>query len=674
LVGEKQSRADRKIEAEGTSESAAADSPDVIDLRPLEDGNGNGAAARGGSETTPDSEGRALTASEGWEWLDLGLRISDAQLDVRRTTSRPMNFDRADVRPRTAVDGAAHPATDRVEPVLEPPADPPGESKEGPATPASGRLTWRDWSNWVRLGRTISDEQDVATPANGEVAAAVSALVAAEPELAEADAEAEPDVAAESDVAEVAEVAEADAEAEPDVEPEADAEPDVEEVADVAEVEAEPAVAEAAEAEAEPDAEPDAEAEPDVAEADAEAEPDVAEVAEVEVESEPDVEPEAEAEPEVEPEVEPDVEQVEDVAEVEVEPDVEEAVPDAEVADIAETDVAADIDATPQFAETAVTEPEVAGPDVAALRYDVAAPAAARTDPHPVTRLTGRPLAVVSAVVIAVVLLVAVIAVALALRDDKPTPGANARPSASAAAPTPAAGKSLAVRWLEQNTAVGTRLLVPPELVDDFAAGLPGSQVLPNDQVAARTGDLLVVTPDSGDVLTGTLTQQVLAAAPVVARLPGSDLEVHQVTGTNPADDAARASAGTELLQNLGLTFVGGASALRSGMVDERVLVILAGLAAQHSLTVALVPDPADAPDALVRTLQIQEVDGQAITAANAPGIKDFVTSQRGALAGPVVNEVDDGTKRQIFVTYLLPASVELLNSGSFPTVSQESP
>jgi hypothetical protein len=35
---------------------------------------------------------------------------------------------------------------------------------------------------------------------------------------------------------------------------------------------------------------------------------------------------------------------------------------------------------------------------------------------------------------------------------------------------------------------------------------------------------------------------------------------------------------------------------------------------------------------------------------------------------------VDDGTKRQVSVRYLLPASVELLHSGSFPTVSQESP
>jgi hypothetical protein len=216
-------------------------------------------------------------------------------------------------------------------------------------------------------------------------------------------------------------------------------------------------------------------------------------------------------------------------------------------------------------------------------------------------------------------------------------------------------------------------LLVPPELVDDFAAGLPGRQVLPNDQVAPRTGDLLIVTSNSGDVLTGTLTQQVLAAAPVVALLPGSDLDVHQVTGPDPSDDAARVSAGTELLQNLGLTFVGGSSALRSGRVDERVLVILAGLASQHSFTVALVPGPADAPDAFVRTLQIQRVDGHAITAGNALDIKDFVTAQRGALAGPVVDDVDGGTERQISVRYLLPASVELLNSGSFPTVSQES-
>jgi hypothetical protein len=482
-MGEEQPRADR------TSESVTAEPPDVIDLRPHEDAAANGAASRNGvngtdSDPTARSQRRALTASEGWDWLDLGLRISDAQLDARRTTSRPMNIDRTDVMRRTAANGAAAPATDLAAPAIEPAIDLPAEAATDTAAPsASDRLTRPDWSNWVRLGRKISEAQGVAARANGHAATADSALVEADRAVAEV--------------------------------------------------------------------------------------------------------------------------------------------------------------------------PEVAAAEV-------------------MTAVSGKPRVAVIAVGTAVVLLVAAIAVALAVRDDTPTPSPSARPSASGGAQSPA-DRSLAVRWLEQNTAAGTRLLVPPELVGDFAAGLPGRQVLPNDQVAARTGDLLVVTSNSGDVLTGTLTQQVLAAAPVVATLPGSDLEVHQVTGPDPSDDAARVSAGDELLQNLGLTFVGGSSALRSGRVDERVLVILAGLASQHSLTVALVPDPADAPDALVRTLDIQGVDGHAVTAASASDLKEFVTAQRGALAGPIVDEVDDGTARQVSVRYLLPASVELLNSGSFPTVSQES-
>jgi hypothetical protein len=166
----------------------------------------------------------------------------------------------------------------------------------------------------------------------------------------------------------------------------------------------------------------------------------------------------------------------------------------------------------------------------------------------------------------------------------------------------------------------------------------------------------------------------VLKSSPVVARLPGSDLAVHQITGPQTSDLPARVSAGTELLQNLGLTFVNGSSsALRSGQVDERVLVILAGLASQHKLTVALVPDPADAPDALLRTLQIQGVDGHPVTTASARDIKDFVTAQRGALAGPIVDDVAGATPL-ISVRYPLPSSFELLNSGSFPTISQESP
>jgi hypothetical protein len=148
---------------------------------------------------------------------------------------------------------------------------------------------------------------------------------------------------------------------------------------------------------------------------------------------------------------------------------------------------------------------------------------------------------------------------------------------------------------------------------------------------------------------------------------------VHQVTGPAASDLPARESAGSELLQNLGLTFVNGsASALRSGQVDERVLVILAGLAAQHQLTLALVPDPADAPDALLRTLQIQRVDGRPVTRASARDIRAFVTSQRGALAGPIVEDVAAATPL-VSVRYPLPSSFELLTTGSFPTISQES-
>jgi hypothetical protein len=147
---------------------------------------------------------------------------------------------------------------------------------------------------------------------------------------------------------------------------------------------------------------------------------------------------------------------------------------------------------------------------------------------------------------------------------------------------------------------------------------------------------------------------------------------VHQVTGPEASDLPARVSAGTELLQNLGLTFVAGSSsALRSGQVDERVLVILAGLASQHKLAVTLASDPAEAPDALLRAFRIQAVDGYPLTNASARDIKDFVTAQRGALAGPIV---DDVAGDMISVRYPLPSSFELLNSGSFPTISQESP
>jgi hypothetical protein len=493
-VGEKQPRAD------SNDESGTAEPPDVIDLR-----SPDGAAANG--ETSPDVDdvagsdldlarrldGRALTASEGWDWLDLDLRISEAQLDARRTTARPMNIDRTDVR------------------VRQPP--------EGAADPASRHPTSRAWSEWLDLRRTISGAPTVPSPRNGATVSAHGDAVVAVTESPKP--------------------------------------------ADVDEVE-----------------------------------PEVAEVADV-----------------------------------------------AEISNVAQVHDAAPL------------------------------PDTARIDPHRRMPYVSRPLAgALAAAVLVVAVLVVAVLVTVAATNDSPAQRPTAtRPAAATAEPTPGVARS-AVQWLAENVSADARLLVPPGLVDDIADGLQGRQVLALDDAVARSGDLLVANPDSADLASGSLTQQVVASSPVIARLPGSDLDVRQVIGPDTAV-AARASAGSELLQNLGLSFASGSSsALRSGEVDERVLVILAGLAAQHSLTVALTPDPADAPDAPVRTLRIQGVDGHPVTNASAHEIGDFVTAQRGALAGPVVDETGGGATRAISIRYLLPTSVGLLSSGSFPTVPQETP
>jgi hypothetical protein len=409
------------------------------------------------------------------------------------------------------------------------------------------------------------------------------------------------------------------------------------------------------------------------------AEPEVAKVAEVD--AEPEVaEPEGEAEPEVaEPELEAEPEVTEpEVAQVDAGPEVAESEVAEPEPEVAESEVAK-IEAVPGVAEVEakadVEQPEIIepAPEVQAQIPPPSGEADAAQEPEAVPIEVSHPFWSRGKLILAIaglVVFLSALAVAIAIRNDSPSPRSTGRPTPSGAASPVAPSK--AVTWLAQNTAAGTRLLVPPELVKDFAAGLPGREVLANDDNVARNGDLLVVTADSGDDLEGTLTLQVLKSSPVVARLPGSDLQVHQVSGPEASDLPARVSAGTELLQNLGLTFVNGSSsALRSGQVDERVLVVLAGLASQHSLTVALVPDPADAPDALLRTFQIQGVDGHPVTAARARDIKDFVTAQRGALAGPIV---DVTATSLISVRYPLPSSFELLNSGSFPTISQESP
>jgi hypothetical protein len=368
---------------------------------------------------------------------------------------------------------------------------------------------------------------------------------------------------------------------------------------------------------------------------------------------------------------------------------------EAEVEPVAEVTVAEPKVAEPEAeeAEPEVAEPEVAEPEVAVTEVapevvesetepgaqPEAAPAQTTVEPEPVPMQrggadsdpdrwlwrVGKPVVAI----LSVALVVAAVTAALSARHGDTT--ATPRPAA-ASKPALAPG---AVNWLAENTAPGARVFVPPALVDDVAAGLQGRVVLAYGETTVDSGDLVAVQPGFVGLPAGSLTQEVLASTLIVGRLPGSEVDLRQVIGSDDSGVAARRTAGSELLKNPALSVSQDTAAeLRNGRVDERVLVILAGITSQHSLDVVLPRDPADAPAAPLRTLLIRKWDGSPITSTAAGEIEDFVNTQVGPLAGPVVAQVGDAGTASVSVGYLLPASFDLLTSGSFPTTTEESP
>ena len=198
-----------------------------------------------------------------------------------------------------------------------------------------------------------------------------------------------------------------------------------------------------------------------------------------------------------------------------------------------------------------------------------------------------------------------------------------------------------ATAWVAENVPARDRLLVDDAAwVEVLRQGRDPGTVVPlsaalravDGSVAAPPYAWVVSTPAVRDVAptrpalaaaladavpvasfgTGTALVEVLSlpgAAPEGPAPGGEDLD----GGAVPEDRSAAVAAGQQLLANPAIaTSEDAAGALISGGVDERMLLVLAILAADHDLTVAEFPVsdqcPADGPLCSVR---LTEVDGQ---------------------------------------------------------------
>ncbi len=206
-------------------------------------------------------------------------------------------------------------------------------------------------------------------------------------------------------------------------------------------------------------------------------------------------------------------------------------------------------------------------------------------------------------VLAAVVLAAAALGVALSRGNGHSTAspagqGASGQSAGATALKTAAAARAAAARWLVQQAASDAIVSCDPQMCAAAQqAGLPASQlqVLGTGTSGPLSSDLLVATAavrqEFGTRLASVYAPDVLASfgtgsVQVAVRVVAPDGAAAYAASLR-ADQAARVSAGKQLLRNPRIHAANGAlPALANGQVDARLLTVFAALATLHSVRV----------------------------------------------------------------------------------------
>jgi hypothetical protein len=297
-------------------------------------------------------------------------------------------------------------------------------------------------------------------------------------------------------------------------------------------------------------------------------------------------------------------------------------------------------------------DPAASGPEAGAPSTGLPDPA-----PHPRRLTTTR----VGWLVAAVAVLLLVVVDGFLLLRDAPRPDSAGPATSSGRSGTVAERPAdLLVAWLARNTVPGVRIAVPDGLVTTVSAGLPGRSVVGATQASAEAPDLVVDVAAGASPVTADRDRTTLATF--------GELRVSQVIpeGRDPAADVdSRVAAGRDLLANPALTFTRRAErVVRSGRLDPRLLTVLATLATDHTLSIAVpLPAPGEDPEAVRRVLAIRSVDG----ADPMPTVRAFLSSQSSDLAPQDLFARPGRSPQPVVVTYQLPSPPGLPGDADFP-------
>ncbi len=218
--------------------------------------------------------------------------------------------------------------------------------------------------------------------------------------------------------------------------------------------------------------------------------------------------------------------------------------------------------------------------------------------------------------------------------------------------PAPAAqgGYASLVAWAGEQDSSGALVHADPlDRAELVAAGFPPERLRDLDAPVAAGDVVLLAHPRAGAPAD---TPAHCAAGTLLATVPGAGAAPAEICGTRaavadpaPAERAGRARIGTALAANPGLT-LGPAAAdlLRQGAVDPRVMIVLAALTREHSLTVADFPLPPLAPPGAVRRqVLVAAVDGAPVGADAPSALRDWFRAQSPPYAPTVLRDDRSG-------------------------------
>ncbi len=191
------------------------------------------------------------------------------------------------------------------------------------------------------------------------------------------------------------------------------------------------------------------------------------------------------------------------------------------------------------------------------------------------------------------------------------------------------------------------------------AAALPGGW-RGLDLVIADPADPAALAPAARPALASSRPQARFASGGAAREVRYVVADLAAATERADAERTACLVAGSMLAGNPRLHLSGDAArALRAGDVDPRLVTVLAGITAEHDLTVAGFPavPGEEATDVPRRTVRVSAVDGR--PAATAPGLRAWLTAQLRPYRPSAVST----DRNDLVVRYDPPTPVGLLTS-----------